>query len=77
MAVKNIESVLLEERSFPPTPDFAAKAGLKAADVGTLLARIAEHDKQDPSQFTATRAQCLKTRVPLASILVEPRSAHA
>jgi acetyl-CoA synthetase len=36
MAGKNIESVLLEERSFPPPPGFTAKAGLKAADVEKL-----------------------------------------
>jgi surface carbohydrate biosynthesis protein len=50
---------------------------ISPADVATLLARIAKHDKQDPSFFAATRAQCVKTRVPLASILVEPRSARA
>ena len=36
MAGKNIESVLLEERSFPPPREFTAKAGLKAADVQQL-----------------------------------------
>jgi len=36
MAGKNIESVLLEERSFPPPREFTAKAGLKAADVRKL-----------------------------------------
>ena len=36
MAGKNIESVLLEERSFPPPPGFTAKAGLKPADLDKL-----------------------------------------
>jgi acetyl-CoA synthetase len=33
VAEKNIESVLLEERSFPPSETFTAKARLKAADL--------------------------------------------
>ncbi len=45
-------------------------------EVGELLARIAMHDDRDPSSFTATRAQCVKTRAPLASILVKPRPAR-
>jgi len=41
---KNIESVLLEERSFPPPPAFAAKAGLKAAELEQLRrAAAADH----------------------------------
>jgi len=36
VAGKNIESVLLEERSFPPPPEFTAKAGLKPADLHKL-----------------------------------------
>jgi acetyl-CoA synthetase len=36
MAGKNIESVLLEERSFPPPPAFTAKAGLKPAELERL-----------------------------------------
>jgi acetyl-CoA synthetase len=42
MAGKNIESVLLEERSFPPSPEFTAKAGLKAADLQTLQKAAAD-----------------------------------
>jgi acetyl-CoA synthetase len=45
MAGKNIESVLLEERSFPPSPQFTAKAGLKAADLQKLRkAAAADHE---------------------------------
>ncbi|WP_346656025.1 surface carbohydrate biosynthesis protein [Bradyrhizobium sp. dw_78] len=47
------------------------------ADVGALLARIAAHDKRDPSLFTAMRARCVKTGLPLASIVVEQRAARA
>ncbi len=44
MTNRNIESVLLEERSFPPPPDFAAQAGLKAADLQRLQrAAAADH----------------------------------
>jgi acetyl-CoA synthetase len=44
MAGKNIESVLLEERSFPPPPAFTAKAGLKPADLEKLRsAAAADH----------------------------------
>src|SRR3977135_935575 len=44
MAGKKNESVLLEERSFPPPPDFAAKAVLKPADLEKLYsAAAADH----------------------------------
>jgi len=44
MAAKNIESVLLEERTFPPSPAFTAKAGLKPADLQKLYqAAAADH----------------------------------
>ena len=44
MAGKNIESVLLEERSFPPSAQFTAKAGLKSADLQKLhKAAAADH----------------------------------
>ena len=44
MAGKNIESVLLEERSFPPSAQFTAKAGLKSADLRKLhKAAAADH----------------------------------
>ena len=42
MATKNIESVLLEERSFPPSPEFTDKAGLKPADVDKLRSAAAK-----------------------------------
>jgi len=44
MDAKNIESVLLEERSFPPPEAFTAKAGLKPADLEQLRsAAAADH----------------------------------
>ncbi|KJC50774.1 surface carbohydrate biosynthesis protein [Bradyrhizobium sp. LTSP857] len=39
--------------------------------VKTLLQRIAIHDHASPSQFTAKRAQCASTGLPLASIAIE------
>ena len=49
---------------------------IEPADVATLLARIAVHDNNDPSRFTAARARCAKTGLPLASIIVEQRPAR-
>ena len=42
MADKNIESVLLEERTFPPAPTFSARAHLKPADAEALRRRARE-----------------------------------
>ncbi len=42
MADKNIESVLLEERTFPPAPAFSARAHLKPADAEALRKRARE-----------------------------------
>jgi acetyl-CoA synthetase len=53
MAGENIESTLLEERSFPPPPGFAAQAGLKAADLRKLLSAAAA----DPTEFWAGLAR--------------------
>ncbi|MBR0815029.1 hypothetical protein JQ544_26095 [Bradyrhizobium diazoefficiens] len=39
--------------------------------VQTLLQRIAAYDQASPSQFTARRAQCATTGLPLASIAIE------
>ncbi|HEU4778975.1 MAG TPA: acetate--CoA ligase [Steroidobacteraceae bacterium] len=36
MSSQNIKSVLIEERSFPPSPEFAARARIKPADVAAL-----------------------------------------
>ncbi|WP_456620916.1 MULTISPECIES: surface carbohydrate biosynthesis protein [unclassified Bradyrhizobium] len=40
--------------------------------VKILLQRIAAHDRASPSQFTARRAHCATTGLPLASIAIEP-----
>lgn len=53
MAGQNIESVLLEERSFPPSGEFTAKAGLKPADLQTLQKAAAA----DPVGFWADLAR--------------------
>ena len=45
---------------------------IEPAFVKTLLQRIAAHDGASPSQFTATRAHCATTGLPLASIAIEP-----
>jgi surface carbohydrate biosynthesis protein len=50
---------------------------IEPAVVATLLERIAEHDKCDPSVFVATRARCATTGLPLASIAVEKRPVRA
>jgi surface carbohydrate biosynthesis protein len=50
---------------------------IEPADVADLLARIAVHDNNDPSRFTAARARCATTGLPLASIIVEQRPARA
>ena len=42
MAEKNIKSVLLEERIFPPPPEFTARARIKPADAETLRRRARE-----------------------------------
>lgn len=46
---------------------------IEPADVTALLRRIAIHDQCDPSLFTAARARCARTGLPLASIIVERR----
>jgi acetyl-CoA synthetase len=52
MADKNIKSVLLEERSFPPPATFAARAYLKPAD----LARMRKRAREDSTAFWAELA---------------------
>jgi acetyl-CoA synthetase len=42
MVDKNIKSVLLEERSFPPPPAFAARARVKPADLERMRKRASE-----------------------------------
>jgi acetyl-CoA synthetase len=39
---KNIESVLIEQRSFPPSPEFTARARIKSHDLDALRKRAAE-----------------------------------
>jgi acetyl-CoA synthetase len=53
MADKNIKSVLLEERSFPPPAAFAARAHVKPAD----LARMRKRAREDTTAFWAELAR--------------------
>jgi surface carbohydrate biosynthesis protein len=46
---------------------------IEPASVAALLDRIAVHDGRDPSLFSATRARCKATGMPLASIAIEKR----
>jgi surface carbohydrate biosynthesis protein len=50
---------------------------IEPADVASLLKRIAIHDRRDPSLFTAARARCATTGLPLASIVVEQLSGRS
>ncbi|HEX4389658.1 MAG TPA: acetyl-coenzyme A synthetase N-terminal domain-containing protein, partial [Steroidobacteraceae bacterium] len=42
MADKNIESALLEKRTFPPAPSFTARARIKPTDLENLQRRARE-----------------------------------
>src|SRR5579864_2695406 len=53
MATQNVESVLLEERTFPPSPAFAASARIKPADLQRLHKAAAE----DHEGFWVDQAQ--------------------
>jgi len=53
MTSQNIESVLVEERSFPPSPEFTAKARLKPDDVAALRREAAA----DHLKFWAKQAR--------------------
>ena len=53
MPDKNIESALLEERTFPPAAEFVSRAQLKAADLEALRKRAAS----DPLKFWADLAR--------------------
>lgn len=50
---------------------------IEPSAVAALLERIAVHDRRDPSLFTATRARCMRTGLPLASIIIERRPVRA
>lgn len=47
------------------------------AFVADVLERIVTHDGGARSHFTASRASCVRTGIPLASIAIEKRPAHA
>src|SRR6185369_12228061 len=68
---QNIKSVLVEERRFPPAPEFTAKARLKAADLAALKAEAANNYKG----FWARQAQDeLRWHKPFSVTLDESRA---
>ncbi len=71
MSSQNIKSVLIEERSFPPTPGFTAKARLKPADLTALRGEAAANYQG----FWARQAQTeLRWHKPFSVTLDESRA---
>ncbi|HEV7608120.1 MAG TPA: acetate--CoA ligase [Steroidobacteraceae bacterium] len=71
MSSQNIKSVLIEERRFPPSAEFTAKARLKPADVQALRAEAAA----DHNGFWARQAQTeLRWHKPFSVTLDESRA---
>jgi acetyl-CoA synthetase len=64
MANKNIVSVLLEERSFAPPPEFTQQARLKPADV----AKLREEASKDHVGFWAEMARKELQRAELSMV---------
>src|SRR5438045_4824047 len=73
MADKNIESVLLEERTFPPAPTFSARAHLKPADAEALRRRARE---DHVGFWTDLAAQELTWHTPFTVGLDATRAPH-
>ena len=68
---QNIESVLVEERRFPPAPEFTARARLKPEDIAALKAEAAANHKG----FWARQAQDeLRWHKPFSVTLDESRA---
>jgi acetyl-CoA synthetase len=71
MATRNIESVLSEERSFPPSAEFAARARIKASD----LQELHRQAQADPLGFWAEQArQELVWQKPFTQVLDDSRA---
>jgi len=71
MSSQNIKSVLIEERRFPPSPEFTAKARLKPADLGALRAEANANFKG----FWARQAQAeLRWHKPFSVTLDESQA---
>ena len=71
MAHKNIKSILLEERSFAPAPQFTARAHLKPADLEELRRRAREDYVGFWSELAARE---LKWQVPFTRALDDSRA---
>src|SRR5690348_4078334 len=71
MPDKNIQSVLQEERSFPPAAPFAARAQIKPADLDALRQRAA----RDPASFWADLARQELTWHKPFSVVLDDRDA--
>jgi acetyl-CoA synthetase len=68
---QNIKSVLVEERRFPPSPEFTARARLKPEDLATLRAEAASNHKG----FWARQAQTeLRWHKPFSVTLDESKA---
>ena len=71
MSEQNIKSILLEERSFAPSPAFAARARIKPAD----LASLRERAREDHVGFwSELAAQELTWEVPFTRALDDSRA---
>jgi acetyl-CoA synthetase len=71
MPDKNIQSVLQEERSFPPAAPFAARAQIKPADLAALKARA----DREPESFWADLARQELTWHKPFSVVLDDRNA--
>ncbi|MGI9290613.1 MAG: acetate--CoA ligase [Gammaproteobacteria bacterium] len=68
---KNIKSILVENRTFPPPDEFAANAQLKAADLDALYAEA----NADHEGYWASRARSeLHWQTPFTTVLDESRA---
>ncbi|KRR24987.1 hypothetical protein CQ14_30675 [Bradyrhizobium lablabi] len=78
---KGAASVLLGSAATEKLRTFVSPARrdkrIAPSTVAAMLERIAVHDGQAPSLFTAARARCQTTGLPLASIAIEKRPTRA
>ena len=71
MNEKNIESILVEQRLFPPTEEFASRAKLKEQELAALYAEA----EADHEAFWAARARAeLHWQQPFTTVLDQSRA---